>query len=110
MYPTINHVLPNKTATVMNLHPCLVESRILEDELIRDDTSPAQWTDEGKAIIEREGYVCIVRWNPQHNRKKWRFKQVDDLGQGDHEAFGQEDRHHPEIDKKANGGHMGQTT
>jgi len=33
-------------------------------ELLRDDLSPAPWTEEGKAIIEREGYVCIMR-NPE---------------------------------------------
>merc|ERR1712142_1128595 len=30
-------------------------------EFIRDDPSPAPWTEEGKAIIEREGYECIMR-------------------------------------------------
>merc|ERR1719319_1512520 len=35
-------------------------------EFIRDDSSPAPWTEEGKAIIEREGYVCIMR-NPEES-------------------------------------------
>ena len=37
-------------------------------EFIRDDPSPAPWTEEGKAIIEREGYTCIMR-DPEQNKK-----------------------------------------
>jgi len=46
-------------------------------EFIRDDPNPAPWTEEGKAIIEREGYVCIKR-NPDEDKAKKRKASGDD--------------------------------
>ena len=37
-------------------------------EFIRDDPSPAPWTEAGRAIIEKEGYTCIMR-DPEQNKK-----------------------------------------
>eukprot|EP00088_Acartia_fossae_P020781 TRINITY_DN2230_c0_g1_i1.p1 TRINITY_DN2230_c0_g1~~TRINITY_DN2230_c0_g1_i1.p1 ORF type:complete len:698 (+),score=216.45 TRINITY_DN2230_c0_g1_i1:39-2132(+) len=53
-------------------------------ELIRDDPSPAPWTEEGMAIIEREGYVCIKR-NPEENdeSKKRKASQEAENGEED---------------------------
>ena len=45
--------------------------KVWKYEFIRDDPNPAPWTEEGKAIIEREGYVCIKR-NPEEDKVKKR--------------------------------------
>ncbi|XP_023332891.1 E3 ubiquitin-protein ligase UHRF1 isoform X4 [Eurytemora carolleeae] len=50
-------------------------------EFIRDDPSPAPWTDEGKAIIEREGYVCIKKNPEQAEGKGTKRKASNDEGE-----------------------------
>ena len=47
----------------------------------RDDPSPAPWTDEGKAIIEREGYVCIKKNPEQVEGKGTKRKASNDEGE-----------------------------
>jgi len=54
-------------------------------EFIRDDPSPAPWTEEGKAIIEREGYTCIMR-DPEQNKKTAKRKNSDDDDHDENEA------------------------
>jgi len=44
-------------------------------EFKRDDESPAPWTEEGQAVIDREGYVCIKR-NPDQTPAKGKKRKA----------------------------------
>ena len=50
-------------------------------ELIRDDPSPAPWTAEGKAVIKRKGYTCIMRDPSAAAGKKRKAEEEDEEGQ-----------------------------